>query len=123
MAQIDCFESVVRDLTLHEIDKRMMSDDSDGSRKTNNPTSYRRVLFTSEVKDAEETFEAPPLKKPRIDRVTSEQRVLKSKMDSQRIRTIRECLLGVPPPPSLTNPRISIEEVVEKMDEYFGMIF
>ncbi|XP_059476804.1 uncharacterized protein LOC132197495 [Neocloeon triangulifer] len=46
----------------------------------------------------------------------------KSRQDSHRIRSIRESLQGVPPPPSMTNPRISVEEALESLKDYFDKL-
>lgn len=79
---------------------------------------HRTKRVASEVKD--DDFAEPLSKKPKILPETQHHRVMKSKLESFRIKTIRECLHGIPPPPSLTNPRISIEEVVEKLEDYYG---
>ncbi|XP_065342469.1 uncharacterized protein LOC135941109 [Cloeon dipterum] len=44
---------------------------------------------------------------------------IKSKLDSERIKNIREALGGIPPPPSVTNPRIGIEDAVDRLKQYF----
>jgi len=68
----------------------------------------------------DDNFAEPLSKKSKIQPQTTNHRVMKNKLESFRIKTIRECLHGIPPPPSLTNPRISIEEVVEKLEDYYG---
>jgi hypothetical protein len=75
--------------------------------------------MASEVND-DDNFAEPLSKKSKIQPQTTNHRVMKNKLESFRIKTIRECLHGIPPPPSLTNPRISIEEVVEKLEDYYG---
>lgn len=75
--------------------------------------------MASEVND-DDNFAEPLSKKSKIQPQTSHHRAMKNKLESFRIKTIRECLHGIPPPPSLTNPRISIEEVVEKLEDYYG---
>jgi DNA topoisomerase VI subunit B len=75
--------------------------------------------MASEVKD-DDNFAEPLSKKSKIQTETPHHRIMQNKLESFRIKTIRECLHGIPPPPSLTNPRISIEEVVEKLEDYYG---
>lgn len=75
--------------------------------------------MASEVKD-DDNFAEPLSKKTKLHPQTPHLRIMKNKLESFRIKTIRECLHGIPPPPSLTNPRISIEEVVEKLEDYYG---
>jgi len=93
-------------------EEKMLTAEVDENSEIN---SRRRALV-------EAIFAEPAAKKPRLDQQTMAQKVLKSKSDSERIKAIRINLHGVPPPPSLTNPRISIEDVVKKLDKYFGRV-